>query len=879
MVLQRGEPLPIWGTASPKDSVTVTFRDDTVTTMADENGYWLAELPPQKVGDPSKLEIKSGEETAVFDDVLVGEVWICSGQSNMEWTVRNSANPDAEIAAANYPSIRLFDIPRTHAASPQENVDAEWVICTPETVESFSAVGYYFGRELWQELQVPIGLVSSAWGGTPAEAWTPLPTLEANPAYGEIVTKYRQMTESLAADPELQDRKQKAYDQFMQTAGELIDSPPKPSAEWFDPGTTFDGAEPVSPDQAFLSETDGLAHVRKVFTLTPEQASAKGARLQLGAIDNYDVTWLNGVALGRTGRDTNEARNQNRDYPIPDGVLKPGKNVVLIQIVDWYRNASFGGRIEAPKIEWASGKELPLATGWEANTVVDLGPRPETIDRAVRNIGSYLWNGMVAPLAPAAFRGVIWYQGESNSSRAEQYRTLFPDMIEAWRQAWGGRDFPFYFVQLANIKGRDGWPELREAQFMALELPNTGMAVTIDIGNPDDIHPKNKQDVGKRLALWALAETYGKTTPSEEPIPHSGPLYSGSVVDGNEIRVAFDYVYNGLKTRDGEALQGFVIAGKDGEFVPAEARIDGNSVFVSHPQIEAPKAVRYAWSVNPEEANLINSAGLPASPFRTDPPKNPSARHEPDESVLYKSIDGHDLQLHIFKPDGLQPGDSRAAVVFFHGGGWKGGSPSQFYPQARHLANKGMVAVSAQYRLTRADGVDVRDCVADGKSAIRWVRQHADELGIDPNRVVAAGGSAGGHIAAATGNIDAFEETDEDLSISSKPNALVLFNPVANNGPGGYGHERIIEYWQEISPFHNIDSNSPPTLILVGTDDHLIPVEEVEEYKRLVIDAGQRCEVVLYEGEKHGFFNHGKPPYDDTVAKMDAFLNSLGYFN
>jgi len=252
---------------------------------------------------------------------------------------------------------------------------------------------------------------------------------------------------------------------------------------------------------------------------------------------------------------------------------------------------------------------------------------------------------------------------------------------------------------------------------------------------------------------------------------------------------------------------------------------------------------------------------------------------EPDESVVYKRVDGIELKLHIFKPEGHRAGERRAAIVFFFGGGWKSGSPSQFYPQCEHLAQRGMVAISAEYRVEKRNKTSPRECVKDGKSAVRWIRQHASELGIDPERIAAGGGSAGGHVAAATGTVKGFEEDGEDLGISSRPNALVLFNPVYDNGPGGYGHSRVKEYWREFSPLHNIDKTTPPTIVFLGTNDKLIPVETARKYKRIMEKNGRRCELHLYDGEPHGFFNHGKKCYQKTVTAMDAFLESLGYLD
>lgn len=631
MVLQRDQALPVWGTAEPGQTISITFRNSTASARTDESGQWLAKLPPQKLGQPGSLNIQAGDERVVFNDVLVGEVWICSGQSNMQWPVNRAADAESEIAAADYPSIRLFEVPSRYSIKPKEDVEASWEICSPATVANFSAVGYYFGRKLWRELGVPVGLVSTNWGGTPAEAWTPLPTLEARPDYEALVDDYHEAAKMLTENPDLAAKIEAEFEAFSERADALSVSPPEPDAAIFQPDATVSGWQPVQPDSHFLAETDGLVHVRKVFSLDAAQAAREGARLKLGQIDNFDVTWVNGARVGSTLSDApGDPRATFRDYAIPEGTLKSGENVVLLQIVDIRRIADFGRNIDSPKITWPAVDSVALKDGWQMQLIKNIGARPDPLDAKMKDMGSFLWNGMVAPLVPAAFRGVIWYQGESNTARAEQYRTLFPDMITAWRDAWGRGDFPFYFVQLANFANRDGWPELREAQRETLALPNTGMAVSIDIGDSQDIHPRNKQDVGLRLALWALAETYGVTQPTnpfgrlpllgrlfQRTVPHSGPLFTRAENEGSQIRLYFDHVYRGLETTDEGPVKGFEIAGTDGDFKNAQANIDGDTIVIKHPAISDPATVRYGWDINPD-VNLVNSAGLPASPFRTD---------------------------------------------------------------------------------------------------------------------------------------------------------------------------------------------------------------------------------------------------------------------
>jgi sialate O-acetylesterase len=617
MVLQRDQPLPVWGTASPGAEVTVTFRDDSVTATAGDDGTWTAKLPPQSLGEPAALEINTSNETVSFEDVLVGEVWIASGQSNMEWSVKRSANPEEEIAAADYPQIRLLTIPKTHSFEPLRTFDAQWQVCSPETVGDFSAVAYFFGRKLWQELDVPIGLVCSSWGGTVAEAWTPLPTLKSNPLYQSAIDKSQKIIREMTENPDAEERRERMRQLWLEKMTDLAENPPVPAEAWFDLSVPIPDSTTATANKSFMNETRGLVQVRAGIELTEAQAQAGSAILKLGRIDEQDVAWINGVEVGRTAQEGGGVRDVFREYSIPDGTLRAGVNVVVLQIMDRRNSAGFGKDVETMEIVWPDGDRVSLPSEWEKQLVVDLGLRPRALDQDLRNLASVLYNGMIAPLMPAAFRGVIWYQGESNTARANEYRSLFPDLITSWREAWGQGDFPFYFVQLANFDNQTGWPELREAQRSTLALPNTGMAVAIDIGDPDDIHPRNKQDVGLRLALWALANDYGKTQADGSPIPHSGPLFREAVVEDGQIRLRFDHTDGGLKAHGGEALVGFMVAEDGGEFAPAQARIDGKEIIVSHPDMQSPVDVRYAWDINPE-ANLTNGSELPASPFRTD---------------------------------------------------------------------------------------------------------------------------------------------------------------------------------------------------------------------------------------------------------------------
>lgn len=457
MVVQRDQSVPVWGTAEAGEKVTVTMAGQSVSAQADAQGHWQVRLAALPVGGPHQMTI-AGRNTLTINDVLVGEVWVCSGQSNMAWPLERALEPEREIASADFPKIRLLEVARRPFDEPQTEIDRQWQVCAPETAKEFSAVGYFFGREMHKALGVPIGLIDSSVGGTPAESWTPRPVLDADTDFRPILTRWEQRI----------------------------------------------AAARVAATQS-----------------APQQAPG--------------------------------------DRP-------------------------------APRLE----------------DLLKSNQRP-----------AVLYNGMIHPLVPYAIRGAIWYQGESNARYAYQYRKLFPAMIGAWRKAWGQGDFPFLFVQLSSWEAgqrqpyRSTWAELREAQTMTLALPATGMAVTTDIGDPKDIHPRNKQEVGRRLALAARALVHG------EKIPYSGPMYAAMVVEGDKIRIRFKHTDGGLAVRGEGPLKGFAIAGEDQEFIAAVAVIDGDTVVVRSEKVAHPVAVRYAWADVPDD-NLVNGAGLPASPFRTD---------------------------------------------------------------------------------------------------------------------------------------------------------------------------------------------------------------------------------------------------------------------
>ena len=625
MVLQQGLKVRIWGTAQPGERVTVTFTSSKANATADTSGRWQTLIGPFKAGGPFVMTITGGN-TLTFSNVLVGEVWICSGQSNMEWPLVNTKGGTDAIAQANYPEIRLFTVRKKTATSALDDVDGRWVVTTPEQVPQFSAVGYFFGRELYQRLKIPIGLIHTSWGGTPAEAWTSQEMLASLPTLKPILERYQQELKQL---PQLQQESETKLAEW-ERANLYQDEGNKGEALGY-AAKSFDAADwkmmklPQPLETAGLN-IDGAVWFRKEIDV-PASWVGKDLLLNLGPIDDFDVTYFNGAQVGATGSETPNSYLVPRRYKVSGSAVHAGSNLIAVRVFDRGGGGGFTGGQEQMSLSPTDGQKtdnLVLAGDWRYKEELalepkkpDWGTRPNLLGANNPNSPTVLFNAMIAPLTPYAIRGAIWYQGESNASRAYQYRTLFPAMIRNWREAWGERDFPFYFVQLANWQpvkvepSESEWAELREAQTMTLREPHTGMAVIIDIGETNDIHPRNKVDVGHRLAVWALADTYGQKL---EP---AGPLYDALSIEGSKIRVKFKHLGGGLKTFDGGPPRGFAIAGADHEFHLAEARIEGNSVVVWSNDVPQPVAVRYGWADNPD-CNLYNKADLPASPFRTD---------------------------------------------------------------------------------------------------------------------------------------------------------------------------------------------------------------------------------------------------------------------
>ncbi len=618
MVLQQKAKVPIWGTTKAHKEVRVTFGKQTVSANADEKGKWLVYLNDLKLGSPDSLIIESGINRKVFKNVLVGEVWLCSGQSNMEmnlgctWaTVKDSEN---EVAQANYPNIRLLVVNRNISFQPVDTFHSiGWQVCTPETAANFSAVGYFFGREIHQTQNVPVGLIQAAWGGTVAEAWTTSEKLQLMSEFAPVIDQMKQKPvnqDSLQAQYE---RELKAWnleinkvDAGMKNGDTLFAKFDLPTNNW----TKI--KIPGMWEQTEIGIIDGVVWFRMSVNVPKEQLG-KDLTLNIAPPDDADETFFNGTKVGES-----KEWKIVRTYKIPKNLVREGKNIVAVRLFDFQGDGGFMGEKTDFALSSEDGWKLNFGNdavckiGFELSQVPALPAKPEN-----PNQPTVLFNGMLHPIIPFAIRGAIWYQGESNAARAFQYQTLFPLMISAWREKWQQGDFPFLFVQLANYMKRnvmpveDAWAELREAQSMALKLPNTGMAVTIDIGDGNDIHPANKQDVGKRLAGLARNKVYG------ENYSYFSPLFKNMKIENEKITIEFENIYEGLKTSDNAEIKGFAIAGEDKKFVWAKAEIKENRVEIWSPKVKNPVAVRYAWSSNPE-CNLFNSIGLPVSPFRTD---------------------------------------------------------------------------------------------------------------------------------------------------------------------------------------------------------------------------------------------------------------------
>ena len=637
-VLQQGKEIPVWGTARNGEKVTVEIDHQTVSTTA-TSGRWLVRLKSLKAGGPYTMKI-SGDNTVVLNNLLVGEVWICSGQSNMEFNLRRSENAEAEIAQSDNPQLRQFSVPATATPEPMPTVKGSWIAASPANSGKFTAVGYYFAKKIHSSVHVPVGLIHTSWGGSPVEAWTSAQAFASTPEFQGVgakkwsefnsyTEKKRQFVEGMNSWVKANGREDKAAADPALFAGLDV------AAEGWNP-VKLPG--PVSGPA--LPET-GAVWLRKEITVDQPNSASSVLRLP---IDGFESVYWNGKLLNQTRFQDFDGAGSVRSYGpfiIPAGGVRAGKNVLALRLYEPVGPAQITGAIQAEGLnlsgDWQAKSEytFPVLTAQQRTSAPALPP----LAPRSRDVASALFNGMINPLLPYAIRGAIWYQGEANALRAYQYRTAFPLMITDWRKHWQQGDFPFYFCQLANFGPKatrpteSNWAELREAQSAALKLPNTGQAVLIDIGETGDIHPLNKKDAGERLARIALARDY------QQSQCYSGPAFTTQTIENGKVVLHFqagtdDLVAQPLpetyrvrmagkqtaplvRNRPGSQLEGFAVCGADRKWVWADARIEGKTVVVWSDTVTTPLFVRYGWDYSPT-CNLYNSAGLPASPFRTD---------------------------------------------------------------------------------------------------------------------------------------------------------------------------------------------------------------------------------------------------------------------
>lgn len=626
MVLQRGRANPVWGSDAPRQEIVCTVESAQqqrlveIRTTVGADGQWRVECPELAVGGPYRLRLK-GTTEVIVEDVLVGDVWVASGQSNMEWPLARTKGSEGDVAKADLPTLRVVKVARRASSNPEADVSTQWAVSSPAVAANFSAVGFYFAREIQQRTHVPIGIIDSSWGGTRVEAWVSQEALR--PVWPGVSEELKSLTDSSEKRTQvLAEYREKSL--AWERKVFPIDTGDEGSANGW-AGLGFDDTAwramtlpAVMQTQGF--EGNGAVWFRRKVEV-PAAWAGKDLTLNLGAIDDFDTTFFNGEKIGATGEETPDAYQINRSYRVPARLVKAGTNVIAVRVFDRFGEGGING--VASRMQLTAGAATPaiaLAGPWRWSVerqipVSNFNPyasapvRPLELNQ--ENAPTYLFNGMIAPLIPFGVRGFIWYQGEANVGHALEYRERFSAMIRDWRARWGEGTLPFYFVQLAGFKQSEALPYLREAQALTLIEPRTGMATAIDIGDANNIHPANKIEVGRRLARVALADSYG------QDIEAQGPTLQSVRIAGPAVTISWIHG-SGLKTRTGStSVNGFALAGADGVYHDAQAAIVNGEVTVTSPEVPAPRTVRYAWS-DYAELNLENEVGLPALPFRTD---------------------------------------------------------------------------------------------------------------------------------------------------------------------------------------------------------------------------------------------------------------------
>lgn len=611
MILQRDAETTVWGWASSGEHISLQFADSTYRTTSDSAGNWRVTLAAHKFGGPFDMRIKGSNEI-VLHDILLGDVWVCSGQSNMELPMSRVSPIYGDIIASSSNNfIRQFYVPQKYDfVQTHSDVDSgKWVFAGPQTVLKFSAIAYFFGKALYDKYRVPIGLINTSLGGSPAESWICEEALKAFPAYYNEAQRFKD--EKLIRDIEQSDRKR--IDVWYNELRKKDAGYRNPTHLWTDPSLKTSGWAAMDIPGYWvdtkLGPVNGVVWFRKEFTVSPSMVG-KPATIVLGRIVDADSVFVNGVFVGTTSY-----QYPPRRYSMQPDVLKKGKNVIVVRVIN---SSGRGGFVPDKQYAIVAGNEtIDLKGAWRYRLGATMEPLASQTFIRWKPLG--LYNAMIAPLFNYRMKGVIWYQGESNAGRPADYTQLLSTLIRDWREHWHEGDFPFLFVQLPNFMqvkaepSESNWALLREAQLKTLVVPNTAMAVTIDVGEWNDIHPLDKKDVGDRLALAAEHSAYGDTG-----VVSSGPLYNTMTIDSNRVQITFTHIGGGLFLKGGTDLKGFAVAGADKKFVWAHAVIVNNRIIVWSDQVQHPVAVRYAWADNPAGANMYNQEGLPASPFRTD---------------------------------------------------------------------------------------------------------------------------------------------------------------------------------------------------------------------------------------------------------------------
>ena len=608
MVLQREMNIPVWGAAKAGSKITVEIAGNVAVTYTNEEGKWMAYLPNMKAGGPYDMLV-TGEQSITFTDVMIGDVWLASGQSNMNFSLSGAKNGKKDVAEANYPGIRLFTVKNELSVKPRELVSGgPWVTCDSNSVDNFSAVAYYFAREIHKDQKIAIGIIQDSWSGTSCEAWISHEMLKTVPVMKERISDFYQRNIS---DDSININVEKDYNNRVLATTSFEGLKKNVQANNYSDRVWKTMKIPIAITDSEIGSYDGIIWFRKVIEL-PADFKGKDLQIKMGKIDLAGTFYFNGEKIG----ETNWNYDEYRTLTVPGKLVKKGQNLIVIRLLDSWGKGGLLGPADSMFIRLnlpGDKVEISLVGEWKYNNTLEPAfAKAENFNR----VPGLIFNAKIAPIIPFAIKGVIWYQGEGNAGRAYQYRTLFPLMINDWRIRWCQGYFPFLFVQLPGYSSDQyqneyEWAELREAQLLTLSQPNTGMTVTIDLDEKNNLHPTNKEDVGKRLALAARKIAYNKD------VVYSGPIYKSMQIEGKTIRISFTHTGSGLNSINNQQLQGFEIAGQDMKFYKANAYIDGSEVVVFSAEVPLPVAVRYAWANSPI-ANLINREGLPASPFRTD---------------------------------------------------------------------------------------------------------------------------------------------------------------------------------------------------------------------------------------------------------------------